>query len=134
MFKSFFAALAIFLASIFGGHQITAPSQPAAGVAAVSHEAPVVPTPSLTQLNTAIGVEHWSPAAQTSQGMVLGTTTDILPNQNFAQLQDEIVALQGLVNQLFSTQHSTIYSNGAPAVQTFLGNGLGLKYFLNGTL
>jgi trimeric autotransporter adhesin len=46
MLKSIFAAIAIFIASIFGGHQIaTAPSQPAAAVVAVvSNETPSAST------------------------------------------------------------------------------------------
>jgi hypothetical protein len=40
MLKSIFAAIAIFIASIFGGHQVAAPSQPAAAVVAVVSNVP----------------------------------------------------------------------------------------------
>ena len=138
MIKALFAAIAIFFASIFGGHQVAAPSQPAAAVVSnnttsvssptstgstPSTTAPVTPSFSPVQESATKAAVHRAPVEQTvTQGIVLGTTTDILPKQSLAQLQAQIAGLQVQINQLLSAQHTAVYSGGAPAVQTFLGN------------
>ena len=134
MLKSIFAAIAIFIASIFGGHQVVAPSQPAAAAVAVvsnnttsvssptstgstpSTTAPVTPSFSPMQESATKAAVHRAPVEQTvTQGIVLGTTTDILPKQSLAQLQAQIAGLQVQNDQLLSAQHPS-YLSGAPAL------------------
>jgi hypothetical protein len=119
--KAIFAAIAIFIASIFGGHQVAAPSQPAAAVVSnnttsvssptstgstPSTTAPVTPSFSHVQESATKAAVHRAPVEQTvTQGIVLGTTTDILPKQSLAQLQAQIAGLQVQINQLLSAQH-----------------------------
>ena len=140
MIKALFAAIAIFIASIFGGHPSAPATQPAAVVAVVQNEAPAPVTAPATEVATAptpapvtpsfISAQgsatktavHRAPVQQTvlAQGIVLGTTTDT-SSLSLAQLQAQIAGLQVQINQLLSAQHPS-YLSGAPAVQTFLGN------------
>jgi hypothetical protein len=123
MLKSIFAAIAIFIASIFGGHQVAAPSQPAAAVAAVAQRE----SPSASSTIGTAG--QGSPAIATTTIInqyitqpVIEHTIQTNTSQSLSQLQAQIVGLQVQINQVLNAQHPTIYSNGAPAVQTFLGN------------
>jgi hypothetical protein len=124
MLKSIFAAIAIFIASIFGGHQVAAPSQPAAAVVAVvSNE-----TPSASSTASTAGSQG-SPTAGTTTIIknyitqpVIEHTIQTNTSQSLSQLQADIAGLQIQINHLLSAQHPMMYSSGAPAVQTFLGN------------
>ena len=129
MLKSLFAAIAIFLASIFGGHQVAAPSQPARAAAATQHPLGATqPKPLTLQLShtqfssIASNPVPEIPSIQTSQGIVLGAMTNTFANPSIAQLQEEIVGLQVQISQLMNAKPPTTYPSGAPAVQTFLGN------------
>jgi hypothetical protein len=122
MFKSIFAAIAIFIASIFGGHQVAAPSQPAAAVVAVVSGG----APSASATGTA-GSQS-SPTAGTTTIVnqyitqpVIEHTIQTNTSQSLSQLQAEIAGLQVQISQLLNAQHPS-YLSGAPAVQTFLGN------------
>jgi len=120
MFKSLFAAIAIFLASIFGGHQVAAPSQPAAVAAYTPVFSPPTTKSGTVFINKTPDTSViYDPEASPTVTPLARLSTSYVTQ---ASLDQQIAALQGLVNQLLSAQHSTIYSNGAPAVQTFLGN------------
>src|SRR5450759_4903185 len=117
MLKSIFAAIAIFIASIFGGHQVAAPSQPAAAVAAVVSSG----APSATSTASSADSQG-SPASATTTIVnqyitqpVIEHTIQTNTSQNLAQLQTQIAGLQVQIDQLLGAQHPS-YLSGAPAV------------------
>jgi hypothetical protein len=122
--KSLFAAVAIFFASIFGGHQIAiAPSQPAAAVVAVvSNETPSAITTGTVGSQSSTAIATTTIVNQYTTQPVIERTIQTNTSQSLSQLQADIAGLQIQINQLLSAQHPMMYSSGAPAVQTFLGN------------
>jgi hypothetical protein len=122
MLKSSFAAIAIFIASIFGGHQVAAPSQPAAAVVAViSNEIPSASTTGTAGSQSSPAIATTTIINQYITQPVIEHTIQTNTTQNLAQLQAQIAGLQVQISQLLNAQHPS-YLSGAPAVQTFLGN------------
>jgi Chaperone of endosialidase len=122
MLKSLFAAIAIFFASSFGGHQVAAPSQPAAAVVAVvSNEMPSASTTGTVGSQSSPAIATTTIINQYITQPVIEHTIQTNTSQSLAQLQTQIAGLQVQIDQLLGAQHPS-YLSGAPAVQTFLGN------------
>ena len=125
MFKSFFAALAIVLASVFGGHYTnTISRQPAAPVAAVPSiqtptnmpsSPPVLPRPHLFPLAGALSGQSTDTHAAANLGAVLGTSTEetyVTQDQLAAQIEQAANALRSLIYQNDSAPNSLPASGG----------------------
>src|SRR5208282_2847453 len=125
MFKSFFAALAIVLASVFGGHYTnTISRQPAAPVAAVPSiqtptnmpsSPPVLPRPHLFPLAGALSEQSTDTHAAANLGAVLGTSTEetyVTQDQLAAQIEQAANALRSLIYQNDSAPNSLPASGG----------------------
>jgi hypothetical protein len=131
MFKSFFAALAIILATVFTGHHTTASNQPAAVVAAANRspvalspagtETPFPSSPAASRVlpqtdvpasNTTLTVDT---TALAPRGQVLGTstqTTYVTQEELTAQLQQVANVLRSVIYQNDSAPNSLPASGG----------------------